>query len=570
MRSGPLHVQCFVSRAFITFLFGNYSLGFGLQLQPFSLCQPLLDRHRQQLSRPATLWLSSPQSEDLDIDHSSPPCEVAGEATNQSHFNETARSADGISHPILMEDDQESSKLTQGNGIPKLTRRQWIQATSAFAVGGAALEMKKIIPNRTDLEAFSRTKKVVRPLNATLVLRETSINVTMQQGPPLFYFALDPNTFQKKRALMLPSWIPSFLVPPPVVIRDITNEELLSAAVVAGSIVEMARTMLLYPLLTLKTRVQSDINTRRKKGKYPPLRLGTRFKYTLRTAEKHWNEGDLYAGLLPALFITVPSTGLYYGVRDVVKRTLMPVFQFPNGNIPVLLLAAFAGDVVALAFRTPADTLSIRLQTEAANAESNQLRNPQNCSETKLYFVDVLNDTTTPNHDDDDTWDSSIQEGYAGNWFFESIERLPAVIITDLPYLLSRIALNSSILKLQGPTVGVGRYEATVVFTAILCAFLTTPFDVVRTRILIDSSTTSRGSQPVPEESSVGIDMGSGEGIFYTFQKIYNEGDGGARNLFAGWLERTAYLGIGRACLEPLQLIGYMAIRDFILLQWFD
>jgi hypothetical protein len=29
------------------------------------------------------------------------------------------------------------------------------------------------------------------------------------------------------------------------------------------------------------------------------------------------------------------------------------------------------------------------------------------------------------------------------------------------------------------------------------------------------------------------------------------------------------YLGIGRAWLEPIQLVGYIGIRDALLLEWF-
>ena len=55
-----------------------------------------------------------------------------------------------------------------------------------------------------------------------------------------------------------------------------------------------------------------------------------------------------------------------------------------------------------------------------------------------------------------------------------------------------------------------------------------------------------------------------------TMQTITKEGDGGIRNLYAGWLERTVYLGIGRAWLEPLNIILYVFVRDVLLLQWFD
>ena len=99
-----------------------------------------------------------------------------------------------------------------------------------------------------------------------------------------------------------------------------------------------------------------------------------------------------------------------------------------------------------------------------------------------------------------------------------------------------------------------------MISTALVCGFLTTPFDVARTRILLDSD----------DDPTNGIDGGSGAGLITTMRTVTKEGEGGLANLFAGWLERTMYLGIGRAWLEPLQILGYMAIRDAILLEWFD
>ena len=148
-------------------------------------------------------------------------------------------------------------------------------------------------------------------------------------------------------------------------------------------------------------------------------------------------------------------------------------------------------------------------------------------------------------------------EQKVGNWFLESLERLSAIILTDLPYLLSRIVVNSWLL--QGKTVNVGTYEVAALMSALLCAFLTTPFDVARTRILVDSD----------NDVSNGIDGGHGKGIVETFQLVMQEGDGGARNLFAGWLERCLYLGISSLWL-PFSLLGYMAIRDTILLEVFE
>ena len=231
---------------------------------------------------------------------------------------------------------------------------------------------------------------------------------------------------------------------------------------------------------------------------------------------------------------------MYFGVRDVVKRTLTPV---DISNLAVAVTAALVADVVSLILRTPADTLAIRLQV-ASGIESSHHHHHSDDDDGK--------NEQEREHERDERINDAV-----GNWFVESIERLPAVILTDLPYLLLRTMVNGAFIN---GALDLGHYELLAISTAILCGILTTPFDVARTRILMDSD----------NDPDNGIDGGSGEGLLRTFQTIVRESDDGLANLFRGWIERAAYLGIGRAWLEPLQIIGYMAIRDAILLEWFD
>ena len=58
--------------------------------------------------------------------------------------------------------------------------------------------------------------------------------------------------------------------------------------------------------------------------------------------------------------------------------------------------------------------------------------------------------------------------------------------------------------------------------------------------------------------------------VLITMRRIAAEGGGGLPNLFAGWFERTAFLGVGRAWFDPLKVIGYLGIRDALLLKLFD
>lgn len=278
----------------------------------------------------------------------------------------------------------------------------------------------------------------------------------------------------------------------------------------------------------------------------------------LPASPRHIDEGNLYAGVLPLLAVAAPATGVYYGTRDLTKRMIAIFTPLSLSGVETAVLCAFVADVVSLMIRTPADALAIRLQI-ATGEESHLHDHDHHGDDNNNDNYPTVSNTSdeSNNTEDDESEAEAIIEAKVGNWFIESIERLPAVILTDLPYLLSRIVIKKAFLNGE---IDIGRYELAAISIALLCAFLTTPFDVARTRILVDSD----------DDPNTGIDGGSGEGLIKTMKTIMNEGDGGIGNLFAGWFERTLYLGVGRAWLEPFQLVGYTAIRDSILLEAFD
>jgi len=413
----------------------------------------------------------------------------------------------------------------------------------------------------------------LEPVNLTKVVSQTNVNVTM--NCPKMCVSIDSSnfTFNKVEKAKTPDWLPSFLAPKSQVVKKIPNSELLVAATVAGSVTEMLRTSLLYPLQTVKVRIQADwsenIVVNRKSLERPSLSkqitaLGSNIRQKV-------DEGNLYAGISPTILVSVPATGIYYGVRDVTKRLL---FMTPLDSTWIAVGGALVGDVVSLCFRVPSDALAIRLQ-----AQQQQQQQQQN------------NSTTT------------------GDWLGDSFQRLPMVILTDLPYLLSKIVLNKSLI--QG-NMSVSEYAIFAVFASVIAGFLTTPFDVARTRILLDKwsdiapsdeqdvdetlfATTTQSlhhdengesqdsfensenslhetttTQPESGDTkSTTTDNNPGNSVIRTMIQITKEGDGGIENLFSGWLERVVYLGIGRAWLEPIQLISYIGIRDAVLLEWF-
>eukprot|EP00980_Cylindrotheca_fusiformis_P028692 scaffold22638_cov138-Cylindrotheca_fusiformis.AAC.4 len=406
-----------------------------------------------------------------------------------------------------------------------ITRRAWLQ-TGAIIFGGTVLGAASILhenavntaqkpksipvlkkPLQSPLKTGNSTASgttvkrpgpaKLEPVNITQVAAETNVNITLNCNEACV--SVDSATFKKVKIRRVSRWLPPWLTPAPEVIKEISNAELLIAAIIAGSAVDLLRTSVLYPIQTVKTRIQTDVHNFTRSP--PPIK--SRLLNLGSNVRRHVNEGNLYAGLKPSLLVSVPATGVYYGIRDVSKRMLAIT---PLNGVEIALTSALLADVVSLCFRTPADALALRQQ----------------------------------NLDDD-----------VGDWFGDSIKRLPSIILTDLPYLLSKIALNR--LFVHG-SISIDQYTEYAILTATIAALLTTPFDVARTRILIDSDA----------DFSNGKDGGSGEGLWRTMRHIMNEGDGGIANLFAGWLERVLYLGLGRAWLEPIQLIGYVGIRDAI------
>lgn len=429
----------------------------------------------------------------------------------------------------------------------RVSRREWIRngliaaglgtsIVSSHATADSLMPVDPLLQNSVDPFAPSKTivetlpRAEIKPVNLTMVAAENKINITLRSpADPLGRLAsctcVDPKALTKIEQKEYPNWWPEPLRPPAAVVREYTNAEVLISAIVAGATIDIIRSTLLYPIATVKTRIQAVANKApHLEEPMTLLRLKRRLQVLYLNCRKMVAEGNLYAGLLPTLLVSVPATGIYFGTRDVTKRLLNKLVEDPTrfDNIAIALTAAFLGDVVSLAARTPVDALSLRLQV--ASGEE-------------------------PDEDVDDL--------EVGDWFGDGIERLPAVIATDLPYLLSRITFNMVLAK---GTEDIGQYEVIAITTAIICAILTTPFDVARTRILVDSD----------GDPSNGLDGGSRQGVFQTLSAIRQEGDGGPRNLFAGWFERAVYLGIGRAWLDPILLLVYVGIRDSCLLEWFD
>jgi hypothetical protein len=427
--------------------------------------------------------------------------------------------------------DQQTKKGVYNSikGSEQGTNKQQKQRTQPSALSGSS--------EGTELQA-SDIKKITDENKIEVVLIEKSSSIK-----------IDRENFTKVR-IQTPAflrYLPSSvqpLVSSFKVLKQIPDDQLFIASVLAGSVTEVIRTTLLYPLSTIKARVQARSlrSTNRKR------KLLRKLKVTWLTFVYETKRGELYAGILPSLLITVPASGVYAGTKEVSRRAFTMAIPFVENILPhdennatvvystlvVSLLAAFVADIVSLALRTPADVLSLRLQ---------------------VFGDKNLNSDLS-------------------SWARDSFALLPSMILCDIPYLLSRIFLNAAITTSSD---NLSKYEVETVAVACLCAFLTTPFDVARTRILLPTmpSDEERDGSIKPLRRLIAPSKYREErrqqvSVPLTMKRIAAEGNGGLQNLYAGWGLRTVFLGLGRGWFDPIRLIGYLGLRDAILLKLFD
>jgi uncharacterized protein (UPF0254 family) len=432
--------------------------------------------------------------------------------------------------------DQQTKKGVSNSikGSEQGTNKQQKQRTQTSASSPASSSGSSEV---TELQT-SDIKKITDENKIEVVLIEKSSSIK-----------IDRENFTKVR-IQTPAflrYLPSSvqpLVSSFKVLKQIPDDQLFIASVLAGSVTEVIRTTLLYPLSTIKARVQARSlrSTNRKR------KLLRKLKVTWLTFVYETKRGELYAGILPSLLITVPASGVYAGTKEVSRRAFTMAIPFVENLLPhgennatvvystlvVSLLAAFVADIVSLALRTPADVLSLRLQVFGDKNVNSDL----------------------------------------SSWARDSFALLPSMILCDIPYLLSRIFLNAAITTSSD---NLSKYEVETVAVACLCAFLTTPFDVARTRILLPTmpSDEERDGSIKPLRRLIAPSKYREErrqqvSVPLTMKRIAAEGNGGLQNLYAGWGLRTVFTGLGRGWFDPIRLIGYLGLRDAILLKLFD
>lgn len=366
----------------------------------------------------------------------------------------------------------------------------------------------------------------------------------------LFETVVDPKTLDQVREFRIPSWWPKPLRPPRWSVRKLSAEELAISGAFAGGATELLRTLVLHPVSTVKSRLQA-----RPQG------------VSFADAIKGSGNSSLFAGLLPALVVAVPSATAWFGARDFVKKEFLVLASptaasgttgavaaaaaassssFFNGELSLNLLIFALASTAEGIVRAPADVLVTRAQVGRGGASEAQEGEDEDVGALGL----------------------SLREGFS---------KLPILLAADLPYVLSRTVVVAALRELLAtgstalqPLLTMAseaspllREQALFVTAAVLTALVTTPLDVARTRLLLEradeAASRLAGGELLPIESPARL--------WDTVAAIGR--DEGIEALFRGALLRVLYTGVVVAALIPIRTLGYVAVRDWLILERF-
>uniref|UniRef100_A0A7S0BKN0 S-adenosylmethionine transporter n=1 Tax=Rhodosorus marinus TaxID=101924 RepID=A0A7S0BKN0_9RHOD len=239
----------------------------------------------------------------------------------------------------------------------------------------------------------------------------------------------------------------------------------LVSGALAGCVVDVA----LFPLDTVKTRLQSGVT-----------HSGPIFE-------------GVYRGLWPALLASAPAAATFFGAYDVTKRIAGQNLELPE---PIThLIAAGAGEVCGSAVRTPFEKLKQRLQAGMERTTLGALRS------------------------------LVAREGVRG--VFRGCSSL---VVRELPFELIEFPLyeylKSQWAKEQNAALSANQSALCGSIAGGIAAAVTTPLDVVKTRMLIDTS-----------------DQSATKNVLFYLRSVAEKE--GVRGLFAGVLPRTIWISLG-------------------------
>eukprot|EP00444_Apocalathium_aciculiferum_P007535 CAMPEP_0183410534 /NCGR_PEP_ID=MMETSP0370-20130417/19643_1 /TAXON_ID=268820 /ORGANISM="Peridinium aciculiferum, Strain PAER-2" /LENGTH=415 /DNA_ID=CAMNT_0025593381 /DNA_START=72 /DNA_END=1319 /DNA_ORIENTATION=+ len=225
-----------------------------------------------------------------------------------------------------------------------------------------------------------------------------------------------------------------------------STAEVVIGGFLAGCVLELTNTVLLYPLDTMKTRLQAN-----------PDGAGGQLRFD-----------RLFDGLGPVVAM-VPLLSVFWSVKDVVRRSIIGFVTQQLSwvawyDVIATGLAAGAGEAFYFALKTPGQLLKIKQQTEAVLEDS------------KPALATLL-----------------LQAPPRPFWE-ECLTSYPVLALSEVPQVMLRSIIFVWLHSQPNAASFIGYDILIFTIAAAISALVCTPLDVARTRLLLDG----RGVQELP------------------------------------------------------------------------
>jgi solute carrier family 25 (mitochondrial S-adenosylmethionine transporter), member 26 len=275
-----------------------------------------------------------------------------------------------------------------------------------------------------------------------------------------------------------------------------------TSSLIAGALAGLTVDFSLYPIDTLKTRLQSNLRTSTHNAILPRHTLSG----TLRS---------IYAGLPSAMFGAMPSAASFFVVYDGVKNTFIAPSMTSTQQAYVHIIASSLGEIAACAIRVPTEVVKQRAQAGLFGGKS------------LLAFTDILALRGTHG------FATMVRELYRGG---------AVTIMREIPFTIVQFCLweysKSSYSRLQtqrkGREAGLVTAGESAVFGSMagaVAAGLTTPLDVLKTRIMLERR---REGQADVRKGPISM-----------LREIHAQD--GAKGFFRGFVPRVGWISTGGA-----------------------
>ena len=288
-----------------------------------------------------------------------------------------------------------------------------------------------------------------------------------------------------------------------------------------GAASRITKEIVLHPIDTVKTRVQVKLNQKKKKengevkvesenGIYNEIQslFGDRTLYN-----------NLYVGLVAALVGGLPSGALFFGVKDVTKQLSRDIFPevLASSKVFVTLFSVLVANIPYWLIRAPSEIVKTRQQ---AGINSTKNRNSVEVFQNIIKEEGII---------------KGLYSGYTSNIVYaypvDAIKFLTYEFIKQSwkDWKQEQMILHISVGVIASTSAQLSPLEAAFAGSVASCIaqVLTTPLDVIRTRIMTDDSLTIDGGANQAKKYSSVKD---------TLDKIIEEE--GIEKLFSGSIPR--------------------------------